>query len=229
MSLFAIGDTHLSFGTDKPMNVFEGWDGYEDRLREQWNAVVNDDDTVVVCGDVSWGMTLSEARADFEFLHALNGKKLILRGNHDYWWSTKRKVDSALAAWGLDTISILFNNSFVVDRCGIVGTRGWLEPSGDPHNKLILAREVGRLKLSVASLGDSEYDRLFAFLHYPPVYMNAFCDPIREVLQDAGVTRCYYGHIHGEGARFAVNKELDGIFYRLVSADSLDFRPYKIF
>ena len=125
MSLFAIADTHLSFGTDKPMDIFGGWSDYTERLGKNWRAVVSDDDTVVIAGDISWAMKLEEAKADFSFLDSLTGKKLIIKGNHDYWWQTKKKLDLFLTENGFDTIEILFNNAYRVGDFTVCGSRGW--------------------------------------------------------------------------------------------------------
>lgn len=151
MSLFAIGDTHLSLGTDKPMNIFRGWDNYVERLVSNWNRVVDPGDTVVIMGDVSWGMSLSEAYKDFELLNSLPGKKIIMKGNHDYWWNTKNKMDKFFAENGFDTINILHNNHYSYEGYGICGTRGWISDNGEPADQKVLAREAGRLALSIES------------------------------------------------------------------------------
>ncbi|MBR3289211.1 MAG: metallophosphoesterase, partial [Clostridia bacterium] len=126
MSLYAIADLHLSLGTDKPMDVFPGWDGYVSRLTENWRRLVSDEDTVVIAGDVSWGMSLEASKADFAFLNALPGRKLILKGNHDYWWNTRRKMDAFFADNGFDTLRIVHNDAVAVeDRIAVCGSRGW--------------------------------------------------------------------------------------------------------
>ena len=144
MSLFAIADLHLSIGEDKPMDIFAGWNDYVSRLKDNWLKIVDKDDTVVISGDISWAMRLEETYEDFKFIDNLPGKKIFLKGNHDYWWGTKSKIEKFLADNNLKTISILFNNSFVCDDYAICGTRGWfLENTGEKDIK-ILNREVGR-------------------------------------------------------------------------------------
>ncbi len=225
MSLFAIADTHLSFGTDKPMHIFNGWQDYERRLADNWHRIVQPEDTVVIAGDISWGMDLRQSLPDFRFLHTLPGHKLILKGNHDYWWSTKRKADACFAENGLDTLDILFNNAYVAGNTAVCGTRGWLAESCSAEDRKVLLREAGRLRLSIdaaVSLGKEPV----VFLHYPPINADrSWCPEIFEVLHEAGIRRCYYGHLHGPSCRTAFNGELDGIHLSLISCDFLEFCP----
>ena len=148
MSLYAIADTHLSFGTDKPMDSFPGWDNYVGRIEENWNKLIRADDTVVIAGDISWAMNFDELKADFDFLHQLNGQKIIIKGNHDYWWNTLSKMNGFIEENGFDTINILQNNSFEVSDVSVCGSRGWLFDSEDAHDEKVLNREVGRIKMS---------------------------------------------------------------------------------
>lgn len=224
MSLFAIGDTHLSFGTDKPMDVFHGWDNFEKKLQKNWKAVVGDDDTVVIPGDITWGMTLEEALEDFKFIDALPGKKIILKGNHDYWWSTKKKADTFFEKNGINSISILNNNAYRVGDYALCGSRGWFFDSGKQADKKVLLREASRLRTSIECAAELSGERI-AFLHYPPIAGGQVCEEICNELINGGVTRCYYGHLHGQSASFAFNSEMFGIQFRLVSADFLEFCP----
>ena len=224
MSLFAIGDTHLSFGTDKPMDVFHGWDNFEKKLQKNWQAVVGDDDTVVIPGDITWGMTLEEALEDFKFIDALPGKKIILKGNHDYWWSTKKKADTFFEKNGINSISILNNNAYRVGDYALCGSRGWFFDSGKQADKKVLLREASRLRTSIECAAELSGERI-AFLHYPPIAGGQVCEEICNELIKGGVTRCYYGHLHGQSASFAFNSEMFGIQFRLVSADFLEFCP----
>lgn len=217
----------MSLGCDKPMDVFGGWDDYVSRLEANWNALVTAQDTVVVCGDISWALKLEESLPDLTFLNGLSGSKLILKGNHDLWWGTRSKVEALLSANGLTSIKLLFNNSYVADGLAIAGTRGWLDEDGVPEDEKVLRREAGRLRLSLDSLPDTGAAPT-VFLHFPPIYRTQKTQPIIDVLNEYGVERCYYGHIHGEGIPYAVNGERDSIAYRLISADALNFRPYKI-
>ncbi len=228
MSLFVIGDTHLSLSTDKPMDVFGGWDAHEKRLEKHWRALVADTDTVVIPGDISWGMSLNEAKADFAFLHALPGKKLLLKGNHDYWWATRRKMDAFLAENGFDTLRIVHNDTVTVeDTFAVCGTRGWFYDAEQDADQKVLNREVGRLRTSVEAAVKTGLEPV-AFLHYPPVWGGERCQPFLDVLSEFGVKRCYYGHVHGPGISQAFNGEMNGITLRLASADALRFIPLHI-
>jgi len=228
MSLFVIGDTHLSLSVDKPMNIFGGWDAHEQRLKTHWCELVSDTDTVVIPGDISWGMTLEEAKADFAFLDALPGKKLLMKGNHDYWWCTRRKMDAFLEENGFSTLRIVHNDAVVVeDKVAVCGTRGWFYDAEQDADQKVLNREVGRLRTSVEAAVKTGLDPV-AFLHYPPVWGEERCQVFLDVLKEYGVTRCYYGHVHGPSIRQAFNGEIDGIQLRLASADALRFVPLHI-
>jgi hypothetical protein len=225
MSLFAIADTHLSFGTDKPMDTFEGWNDYTNRLKNNWNKLVTDNDYVVIAGDISWAMNFDELYEDFKFINELNGKKIIIKGNHDYWWNTVTKMNAFIAENGFDTISILHNNAFDFDGFSVCGSRGWFFDSEEEQDEKVLNREVIRLK---ASLDVASNDDKIVFLHYPPITVNENCDPILDVLKEYGIKRCYYGHLHGIAARVAVDDEVDSIRFKLISADRLGFMPLLI-
>ncbi len=227
MSLFAIADLHLSLGTDKPMDDFPGWSGYVERLEQNWRAIVRPTDTVVIAGDVSWGMTLDEARADFAFLQALPGKKLLLKGNHDYWWTTRRKMDAFFVENGFDTLRIVHNDAAAVDGAAVCGTRGWFYDAERDEDRKVLQREIGRLRASVEAGRKTGLEPI-VFLHYPPVYAGTVCAEMMEVLHALHIRRCYYGHIHGPGIRRAVQGEYDGIRLRLISGDSLSFTPLLV-
>lgn len=229
MSLFAIGDTHLSLSCDKPMDIFGGWDGYVEKLKENWQNVVKDEDTVVIPGDISWGMSLNSSLKDFEFLHNLKGKKLILKGNHDYWWSTKNKMDKFLLENGLTSIKIIHNNSVFTEGVNICGTRGWIFEKGEAFDQKILARESGRLEASIKdALTNHPEAPIIVFLHYPPIYCNEISEEILDIIIKYNIKECYYGHIHSAGCKYAINGISNGIKLKLVSADFLNFMPYKI-
>ena len=223
MALYTIGDPHLSLGSGKPLDVFGGaWAGYVDKLREGF-SVVRPEDTVVICGDISWGMSLPEARQDFAFLDGLPGRKLLLKGNHDYWWNTASKMNAFFAENGFDTLHILHNNCYTYGDYALCGTRGWFyEEKGDQK---VFRREVMRLEASLKAAG--ERPRL-CFLHYPPCYQGYTCPEIMEVMERYGVERCYYGHLHGGSHRLAVEGKYGKVEYHLVAADYLGFRPQKI-
>ena len=226
MALFVLGDTHLSLGGAKPMDVFPGWGGYVEKLEANWRKLVKPEDTVVLAGDISWSMRLADTRKDFAFLNGLPGQKLIMKGNHDYWWSTANKMNAFFRAEGFDTLRLLHNNSYTVDGYALCGTRGWLFDADEPHDEKVMNREIGRLRLSLQAAEPGK-ERL-VFLHYPPVYTGADAPEIVAVLKEYGIRRCFYAHLHGKAIRFAVQGEVDGIRYKLVSADGLQFCPYKI-
>ena len=227
MALYAIGDLHLSLAADKPMDVFGGrWSGYVDKLREGF-AGLTEEDTTVLCGDLSWGMSLAEAREDFLFIDRLPGRKIVLKGNHDYWWSTASAAYKFFAANGISTIEILNNNCLLYGETALCGTRGWFyeEERGSEHDRKIMLRELGRLEASLKAAGEREK---IAFLHYPPKFAAYECPEILEMLGRYGVKECYYGHIHGKGCSAAFRGVKNGVKYELVSADQLMFRPLRV-
>ncbi len=226
MSLFVIGDTHLSFGVDKPMDIFGGWQDYTDRLEKNWRGIVGDTDTVVIPGDISWAMSLADAEADFAFLHALPGHKIILKGNHDYWWNTMRKMQAFLTEKGFDSIAILHNNTYEVGDFALCGSRGWFFDAGEADKKVIL-REAARLERSIEA-AEATGKEPIAFLHYPPLMGTQCCEEILDVLLRHKIKRCFYGHLHGESARKSRKETVEGMEISLVSADFLDFYPKLI-
>lgn len=224
MSLFAIGDLHLSFGVQKPMDIFPGWEGYTEKLENNWKSVVKEEDTVVIAGDVSWGMNLSQAREDFAFLDSLPGKKLLLKGNHDYWFATKKKTEDFFAQQGFSTLFILFNNAYEYEDLSICGTRSWINEPGEPKEQKVMQREVGRMQLSLSQAKGQP----IAFLHYPPIYRNNCFQEMILLLKQSGVKELYYGHLHEKACKYAVEGKVDGINYHLISADHLNFMPLEI-
>jgi len=224
MSLFAIADLHLSLGVDKPMDVFPGWAGYVEKLEKNWRENVRPEDTVVVAGDISWGLDISEAKEDFAFLDRLPGTKILLKGNHDLWFSTKTKVEKFFAENGFSTLKILFNNAYEYGDRAICGTRGWMN---DPIEKKVLLRECGRLRMSLEE-GKKFGKEPLVFLHYPPVFGGGECYEILDVLLEYGIKQVYYGHIHGYSSGYAINGIRNGIDFRLISCDFVQFNPVKI-
>ncbi|MGN0469493.1 MAG: metallophosphoesterase [Acutalibacteraceae bacterium] len=228
MSVYAIADLHLSFGTDKPMDVFSGWQNYTERIQKNWQRLITKDDTVVIAGDISWAMDIKETYADFDFINSLNGKKIIIKGNHDYWWTTKAKMDRYISDSGFDTISILNNNYFVADGTALCGSRGWFYDAETDADMKILNREVGRLRMSIEPALKAGFDPV-VFLHYPPIYNNTECDEIMNVLREYNIKKCFYGHIHGgNAAKKAFIGEKYGIQFRLVACDYIGFMPLAI-
>lgn len=224
MSLYTIADLHLSFGVKKPMDIFSGWKNHVERLTENWMATVKPQDTVVIGGDISWGMNLEEARPDFAYLDSLPGKKILLKGNHDYYFATKRKIDLFFSECGFSSLQFLFNNSYEYEDFSICGTRGWINEPGEPADQKVLLREAGRLELSLQSATKSP----IVFLHYPPLYFDNSSEEILNVLKKYQVYRVFYGHLHGKSCKYAVQGAVDDITYRLVSADSLQFCPLRV-
>ncbi|MBR1482056.1 MAG: metallophosphoesterase [Ruminococcus sp.] len=228
MSLYVIGDLHLSLGEDKPMDVFAGWNNYVLRLEENWRKLITDEDTVVVAGDISWAMKLEQTYTDFCFINNQPGKKLFLKGNHDYWWSTKSKMDKFLEEKELHTISILFNNAYVCDEYAACGTRGWFLENDSPEDVKVLNREVGRLRMSINAALQTGKEPV-VFLHYPPYYRGIECTEIMEVLLEYDIKKCYYGHIHGKsGFRLAHEGDYKGIDFHLISGDRVGFMPVLV-
>lgn len=226
MALYVIGDTHLSLSSDKPMDVFGGgWRGYVEKLKQGFEAV-EQEDTVVLCGDLSWGMSLAEAKEDFAFLNALPGRKILMKGNHDYWWATVSKMNLFFKENGFDTFEILHNNCCVYQDVALCGTRGWFyeEDKGAQTTK-VFNRELIRLETSLKQAGEK---RKFCFLHYPPLYQGYRCEEIIALLERYGVERCYYGHLHGGSHRLAISGTVGSVEYHLAAADFLGFRPLKV-
>jgi uncharacterized protein len=231
MALYALGDLHLGTAVDKPMNVFgEQWTDHPRRIAEKWTLKVTDEDTVLIPGDISWAMTLDEAKPDLTWIGQLPGQKILIRGNHDYWWSGIGKVRGILPAGTF----ALQNDSILIDGISIAGTRGWLLPShpnfteDDQH---ILDREVHRLRLSLESAaqsGENGSGRIVCMLHYPPLAPDGDETVFTKVLEEFDVELCLYGHLHGAAHRFAVNEEIRGVRYQLVSCDYLEFDPMRI-
>ncbi len=227
MALYAIGDLHLSLGADKPMDIFGGnWVGYLDKLKEGL-SIIQPEDTTVLLGDLSWALDLGEAMADFRFIDAIPGKKIILKGNHDYWWSTASKFYKFCAENGFSNQFIMNNNHYEYDGYALCGTRGWFfeEDHGSQHDEKVFRRELLRLEASLQSAGDLQK---MVFLHYPPKYKGYECREILQLLKNYDVRRCFYGHLHGPSHALAMEGIWDGIDFKLVAADKLNFQPYKV-
>ena len=209
------------------MDVFSGWDSYAERLEKNWQERVSPGDTVIIPGDVSWAMSLEGALEDFRFIDRLNGRKIISKGNHDYWWNTKSKTDAFFAENGITTVEILHNNFYEREGVGICGTRGWINDGSEPQDQKLILREAQRLERSVSGAVEAGLEPI-VFLHYPPVYMDDVNGEITSVMQKYGVKLCFYGHLHGYAHKNAVIGNRDGIEYRLISSDFLHFCPYDI-
>ena len=228
MSLYVIGDLHLSLGNDKPMDIFAGWNDYVTRLEDNWRKLITPDDTVVIAGDISWAMKLEDTETDFRFIDSLPGQKIFLKGNHDYWWGTKSKIEAFLAEHGLNSIQILFNNAYVCGDYAVCGTRGWFLENDTPEDIKVLNREVGRLRMSLDAAVLTGKEPV-VFLHYPPYYRGIECAEIMDVMLEYQIKRCYYGHIHGKrNFRFAYEGDYKGITFTLISGDRIGFMPQLV-
>ena len=227
MALYAIGDLHLCLGAPKPMDIFGGaWVGYMDKLKEKM-SVIRSEDTTVLMGDLSWALDLANARDDFAWINEIPGRKIILKGNHDYWWSTVTKFDKFCEENGFSDMHILNNNHFEYDGLAICGTRGWFyeeERSGE-HDEKVFKRELLRLEASLQSAGELPK---IVFLHYPPRYKGYECTEILDLLKKYEVRRCFYGHLHGASHGLAIEGQWDGVEFRLLAADYLNFAPYRV-
>jgi len=227
MSIFVLGDPHLSFGAAKPMDVFTGWGNHVQRLEGNWRRLIKNEDTIVLPGDISWAMTLEQALPDFQFLHDLPGTKIILKGNHDYWWTTRKKIEDFWMAHGLASLRLLHNDAVLVEGAALCGSRGWFFDCEEAGDRKVLLREAGRLRTSIREAKKLS-DRVCVFLHYPPIANGRRCDEIYDVLVDEGVRNCWYGHLHGASIPWAYRGQAGGIRFELVSADALQFCPLKI-
>lgn len=234
MSIYAIGDLHLSFSTDKPMDIFgKNWENHSEKLKTNWIEKVKENDTVILPGDFSWATYLENTYNDFEYLNSLPGKKIMLKGNHDYWWSTLAKMNKFLQGNNFENIEFLYNNSFCIENKIIVGTRGWINTNlKSEENQKILKRENARLKLSLAD-GIKKYGEekeIFVFFHYPPFYKEAVIDDMNfiKTMKNYNVKKCFYGHLHSDSHKEAIEGVIDGIEYKLVSSDYMNFELLKI-
>ena len=227
MALYAIGDLHLCLGAPKPMDIFGGaWVGYMDKLKEGFSQIT-DDDTTVLLGDLSWALGLEQAKDDFAWINNIPGRKIILKGNHDYWWSTASKFYKFCEQNDFTNQFILNNNHYTYGDWAICGTRGWFfeEDKSGQHDEKVFKRELLRLEASLKSAGDLTK---IVFLHYPPKYKGYECPEILELLNKYDVRQCFYGHLHGPSHGLAIEGLWNGVDFRLVSADYLNFHPIKV-
>ena len=231
MALFALSDTHLSLSVDKPMNIFGSrWTDHHKKIELAWNSMVKEEDTVVIGGDISWGIDLEEAKSDLLFIANLTGKKIFVKGNHDLWWNSLTKINNLFDELGITNIDLLQNNYFKRDGFLICGTRGWyVDPSNSPKDtsfEKLIKREAARLEMSIQSSLNDDGERI-VFLHFPPVFQDFVYRELIDVLHKYGVKRCFYGHLHG---MYKIPKEFafEGIEFTLVSADYLNFVPFLI-
>lgn len=234
MSIYVIADLHLSFTQNKPMNIFgDNWTNHEEKIKQNWLEKVKQNDTVILPGDFSWATYLEDTKLDFEYLNNLPGKKILLKGNHDYWWTTLTKMQKFISDNNFENIDFLYNNSYLVEDKIIVGTRGWILQDTEESKKMI-NRENERLKLSLKNAIENfgEDKEIIVFMHYPPLSSKNLLNNLHlefyKTMKQYNVKRCYYGHLHGNSHTDAIEGEIGGIDFNLVSADYLDFRLRKI-
>lgn len=234
MAIFVIADLHLSFKNPKPMNIFgDNWENHEQKIKQDWLSKVTDNDVVILPGDFSWAMTLEDAYLDFKYLNELPGKKLLLKGNHDYWWTTLTKMRVYLQQHHFTTIDFIYNNSYCYEDIILTGSRGWTLNDLEGTGK-ILNRELGRLELSLQEGRNiyGEEKELIVFMHYPPITHSAMLNKLElkfvELMKQYGVKRCFYGHLHSRSHKDAIEGIVDGIDFKLISGDYLDFHLMEI-
>ena len=231
MSIYAISDLHLSFGKNKPMDIFgDKWENHFKKVEEDWLKKVKEDDVVLMPGDFSWAMYLEDTYEDFKFLNKLPGIKIILKGNHDYWWTTVKKMNEYLEQNNFKNIMFLYNNSYCYENQIIVGTRGWSEQ--EEKAEKIMKRENNRLELSIKDginkYGDNK--EIIVCMHYPPFNSYEELDKnFIATMKKYNVKKCIYGHVHGEATGEAIEGSIDNIEFKLVSCDKMDFKLYKIY
>lgn len=223
MVIYGISDLHLSIDKDKPMDIFNGWENYFERIKSNWCRIVKQEDIVVLPGDLSWALKLEETKSDFMFLESLPGKKIILKGNHDLWWSTVKKINEFFEKENITSVELVFNSCYEVGEYAICGTRGWTKEK-ESDNKII-AREAQRLRTSL-SIAKENNKKPLVFLHYPPVTSDSVATEIIDVLKEFNVNQVYHGHIHGKFNNYV--KEYDTISFKLLSCDCIDFTPFEI-
>ena len=231
MAIYAIGDLHLSLNREKPMNIFgDNWENHEEKIKENWIKEVKNEDLVLMPGDFSWEMHLKDMYNDFKYLNELPGKKILLKGNHDYWWTTIAKMRGFIEENNFNNIEFLYNNSYEYADKIIVGTRGWALNDTENGNKMN-HREEERLKLSIQDgLKKGENKEMICMMHYPPIKKagDIVSSNYIEILKENKVKTCIYGHLHGKAHEEAFEGEYEGIYFKLVSADYLDFKVYKL-
>ncbi|MBE6008873.1 MAG: serine/threonine protein phosphatase [Lachnospiraceae bacterium] len=228
MSLFAISDLHLSAVMNKPMDIFgDNWAGHTEKIEKNWKEMIKEEDMVLIPGDISWGMSLDEAIPDLEFIDSLPGKKVLMSGNHDYWWTSVSKLNKMF-----ETMTFVKNTFFNYGDTAICGSRGWVCPNDTAftkHDEKIYNRELIRLKLSLDGAVRAGYKDIICMMHYPPANDKKETSGFTEIFEQYGIKEVIYGHLHGKYSfPTGIKGEVNGVNYRLVSADYLDFKPLKI-
>ena len=227
MALYAISDLHLAFNVDKPMDIFgERWINHDEKIKNNWIEKINDDDTVLIAGDISWSMKWEDCKYDLDWISSLPGKKIMSKGNHDFWWSSISKLNAMY-----ENMKFLQNNYYAYNEYAICGTRGWLDPSSDKFNtkdEKIYAREQIRLKLSLDSAKKAGYEKIIVMIHYPPFADENGESDFTNIFKEYGVEKVIYGHLHGPSNIKAKEGIINGVEYIMTSCDFIDFNPIKI-
>ncbi len=222
MAIYSISDLHLGISADKPMDIFgPRWENYLELLKDNWQKTVEPDDLVLIPGDISWAMYIKEAEEDFRFLNDLNGIKLISKGNHDYWWETLNKLQQYVKDKGFSTIQFMHNTVYQHGSIAICAAKGYPDNGKTEEDHKLYNREVMRLKLSLDMAKKTDASVIFVMLHYPPTLSSDFA----KLMEEYGVSRCLYGHLHGASHKMALEGRYNGVEYTLVSADYLQFQP----
>lgn len=227
MALFAISDLHLALNEDKPMDIFgENWIEHHNKIKNNWMSKVKPEDTVIIAGDISWSMKIEGGLQDLNWVHNLNGTKILIKGNHDYWWTSISKLNNLY-----DGMNFIQNNFFIYKDYAICGTRGWILPTNDKfdaHDEKIYKREIIRLKLSLDMAKSKGYNKFIVVLHYPPITENSMDNEFTNVLKAYNVEKVIYGHLHGPALNKVIEGTYDGIEYIMTSCDYIDFNPIRI-
>lgn len=228
MAIYAISDLHLSFNTDKPMNIF-GWNDYEEKIKEDWNKKVKEEDLVLLPGDFSWEMKIDNTYKDFEYLEKLPGKKLLLKGNHDYWWNTLKSMRDFLEQNNIKNTDFIYNNSYEFDGSIIAGTRGWNLTSENLEDEKIQKREAIRLENSIKNGIEKYGDKnIIVCMHYPPILRDNKDNRFTQILEKYHVGCCVYGHLHGKSQSNVIEGLYNNIEYKMVSCDYTNFKLIRI-
>ena len=227
MALYAISDLHLGFNEDKPMDIFgEKWTGHPEKIKNNWIKKVNKEDTVLIAGDISWAMNSDSSSIDLQWIEELPGKKILSRGNHDYWWNSIKKLNASF-----ENTKFLQNNYYSYEDYAICGTRGWTCPGGDKFtekDRKIYQRELIRLRLSLDEAKKNGFSKFIVMLHYPPINEGFEESDFVKIIKEYGVEKVIYGHLHGPSLKKVLNGKVDGVEYIMTSADFLDFDPKMI-
>ncbi|MCM0646817.1 metallophosphoesterase [Clostridium swellfunianum] len=227
MGLYAISDLHLALSGDKPMHVFgEQWYEHHEKIKNNWLEKITKEDTVLIAGDISWSMKMEEGLKDLDWIHELPGRKILVRGNHDYWWQSISKLNALY-----EDMDFIQNNFFSYEDYAVCGTRGWICPGGEnftEHDEKIYLRELIRLKLSLDMAVKAGYKKYIVMIHYPPTNEKFIETELIKIFKEYGVKKVLYGHLHGHSLKRVMVGEIDGIEYILTSADYINFNPIKI-